>query len=567
VTRRNRYSLHMAGLVAVASLASLPVDNTFAASPVLLSPRGGESWAVDSYHLVRWDPKETGNTQGLAASYSTDGGTTWIKISRVNLNPSRGVLRWKIPGPEAKTVRLQISNPSSEITVSHTIPFEIVPSQAVNNYQWQRVTDKAAYAGRDGAGSLTFKKKMFLIGGWNPGNKQQFPMICNNEVWSSMDGKDWVLVKKNTHLDNTFDRNADWEGRHTGGYVVYRDRMWLIGGDTNQGHYQPDIWNSADGRTWTQVNPQHRAPWSPRALHHTVVFKDRIWVMGGQTMPAFAPSDETFYRDIWTTTDGKTWTEVKPREPYWSSRGMIGGGVVFNGRLWILGGGTYNTPTTKARKYFNDVWSTPDGVHWKNHTHRAPWPTRQYHHVTVYDGRMWVLGGYRAGDKNDVWYSRDGTNWYRQFGTPWQARHAASVFVHDTSMWMAAGSCMSRDVWRLERSRDPKYRSPREPLPLVRIVVILDGLDDRKGFTFDAKNPNGSPDSFGMRKGTPVEVVIYSRQFGLNYLGDQGRNHYAELNVMKSGDVEFVKWRDGGQSHLITVDNSSRPRRITIRKQ
>jgi hypothetical protein len=557
----------MAGLMAVASLGSLPVDNTFAASPVLLSPRGGESWAVDSYHLVRWDPKETGNTQGLAASYSTDGGTTWIKISRVNLNPSRGVLRWKIPGPGAKKVRLRISNPSSKVTVSHTRPFEIVPSQAVNNYQWRRVTDKAAYAGRDGAGSLTFKKKMFLIGGWNPGNKQQFPMICNNEVWSSTDGKDWVLVKKNTHLDNTFDRNSDWEGRHTGGYVVYRDRMWLIGGDTNQGHYQPDIWNSADGQTWTQVNPRHRAPWSPRALYHTVVFKDRIWVMGGQTMPAFAPSDEAFYRDIWTTTDGKTWTEVKPREPYWSSRGMIGGGVVFNGRLWILGGGTYNTPTTQARKYFNDVWSTSDGVHWKNHTHQASWPTRQYHHVTVYDGRMWVLGGYRAGDKNDVWYSRDGTNWYRQFGTPWQARHAASVFVHDTSLWIAAGSCMSRDVWRLERSRDPRYRSPREPQQLARIAVILDGLDNRKGFTFDAKNPNGSPDSFGMRKGKPVELMIYSRQFGLNYLGDQGRNHYAELKVMKSGDVEFVKWRDGGQSHLITVDNSARPRRITIRKK
>ena len=103
------------------------------------------------FRSVRWDPKETGNTQGLAASYSTDGGMTWIKISRVNLNPSRGVLRWKIPGPGAKKVRLRISNPSSEVTVSHTSPFEIVPSQAVNNYQWRRVTDKAAYAGRDGA--------------------------------------------------------------------------------------------------------------------------------------------------------------------------------------------------------------------------------------------------------------------------------------------------------------------------------------------------------------------------------------------------------------------------------
>ena len=132
---------------------------------------------------------------------------------------------------------MRISNPLSGVTVSNTTPFEISPSQAVNNYQWQNVTQKAAYAPRDGAGSLTFKNRMFLLGGWHPGNKQQFPMICNNEVWSSVNGADWVLVKKNTHLDKNFDRDADWEGRHTGGYVVYRDRMWLVGGDTNPVSY------------------------------------------------------------------------------------------------------------------------------------------------------------------------------------------------------------------------------------------------------------------------------------------------------------------------------------------
>lgn len=567
MTRKNRCGIPFVIVAGVTWLGVLCGNQRLAAFEGLTSPRGAEVWSVGSYHMVRWNPKKVGNAPELAASYSTDAGETWTTISSVSLRPAEGVLRWKIPGPPRKSVRLRISNPLSGVTVSNTTPFEISPSQAVNNYQWQNVTQKAAYAPRDGAGSLTFKNRMFLLGGWHPGNKQQFPMICNNEVWSSVNGADWVLVKKNTHLDKNFDRDADWEGRHTGGYVVYRDRMWLVGGDTNQGHYQPDIWNSADGRTWTQVNRGQLAPWSPRALHHTVVFQDKIWVMGGQTMPAFAPSCEAFYRDIWTTTDGKTWTEVKPRDPYWSSRGMIGGGVVFGGRLWILGGGTYDTPTTKARKYFNDVWSTDDGVHWKNHTTRAPWPSRQYHHVTVYDGRMWVLGGYRAGDRDDVWYSRDGTNWYRQFGTPWQARHAASVFVHDKSLWMAAGSCMSRDVWRLQRSRDPLYRSPREPDLLSRVVVILDGLDDRRGFIFDKKNPNGSPESFSMRKGTPADVAIYSRQFGINYLDDQGRNCYAELRVLKSGDVEFVKWRDGGHSHSMAVDNRSRLRRITIRKK
>ena len=84
--------------------------------------------------------------------------------------------------------------------------------------------------------------------------------------------------------------------------------------------------------------------------------------MGGQTMPAFAPAREVFYREIWTTADGKTWTEVKPRKPFWSRRGMIGSGVVFGGRLWILGGETYDTPTTRVGRYHSDVWSSEDGV-------------------------------------------------------------------------------------------------------------------------------------------------------------------------------------------------------------
>ena len=63
-------------------------------------------------------------------------------------------------------------------------------------------------------------------------------------------------------------------------------------------------------------------------------------------MPQFAKSDEVFYRDIWNTTDGVNWEKVTPKEPYWPQRGMIGGSAVFKDRIWILGGGTYDTPKT-----------------------------------------------------------------------------------------------------------------------------------------------------------------------------------------------------------------------------
>lgn len=331
------------------------------------------------------------------------------------------------------------------------------PHLRAADYEWVNVTMKAEFAPRDGAGAVSYRGAMWLLGGWNPSPAQRnfFPRICNNEVWRSRAGATWELIKPNTFHDTTFDPTADWEGRHTAGYAVFRDRMWIVGGDVNQGHYQNDVWNSTDGKTWKLINPDQPVPWAPRALHYTVVHQDRLWVIGGQTMPAFAKGEigERFYRDIWTTEDGVTWTEIKPREPYWSARGMIGGSAVLHGRIWILGGGTYDTPQTPSRKFHNDVWSSADGVTWTQHTAAAPWKPRQYHDVAAWDGRLWVLEGYHrdGGNRNDVWHSADGVTWDEIPDTPWKPRHAASVFVHDGALWMVAGNNMQSDVWKLHR--------------------------------------------------------------------------------------------------------------------
>jgi hypothetical protein len=132
---------------------------------------------------------------------------------------------------------------------------------------------------------------------------------------------------------------------------------------------------------------------------------------------------------------------------------MIGGSAVMNGRIWILGGGTYDTPQTPARKYHNDVWSSADGIHWQQDTKAAPWHPRQYHDVAVWDNRLWVMEGYHqnGGNRNDVWHSADGEHWQELAGTPWKPRHAASLFVHSDALWMVAGNNMEPDVWRLKR--------------------------------------------------------------------------------------------------------------------
>jgi len=306
-------------------------------------------------------------------------------------------------------------------------------------YRWTCITKQADFAGRDGAGALVFDDRMWLLGGWNPDDKVNFPLICNSEVWSSRDGKDWKMELL----------QAPWEGRHCAGYVVHRDLMWIVGGDTNQYHYQDDVWNSDDGIHWRLVTDH--VPWHTRAVHYTVAFRDAIWVMGGQRIPKHVPEvPEAFYNDVWRSEDGIHWERVLEHAP-WTERGQIGGCAVMNGRIWLLGGGTYETPNRPDRVFFDEVWSTADGVNWELVTEHAPWHPREYHEVAVFDNKLWVMEGWNPENRNDVWYSADGVDWHELPNTPWPPRHAASVFVYQDGLWMVAGNNMEPDVWKLTK--------------------------------------------------------------------------------------------------------------------
>ncbi|HET6454466.1 MAG TPA: hypothetical protein VFI02_08690 [Armatimonadota bacterium] len=78
------------------------------------------------------------------------------------------------------------------------------------------------------------------------------------------------------------------------------------------------------------------------------------------------------------------------------------------------------------------------------------WESRQYHDVAVFDRKLWVLEGYAGANRNDVWYSSDGSDWQELPNTPWKPRHAASVFVYDNALWVVAGNNMESDVWKLD---------------------------------------------------------------------------------------------------------------------
>lgn len=347
--------------------------------------------------------------------------------------------------------------------------FGVEGTEPESTYQWARLTESIdpMWLHRDGPGLvwLPDTERFWMLAGWSPyeppdGWGEATP--TTNEVWSSADGVSWTRELEHGH--------DGFDPRHFAGTLRWHDRAWQIGGDIflSPGTYQHDIVSSADGVNWTVEVAQ--TPWSDRIFEVAGIYEDEMWVVGGQTGlagedPMVNPT--VFHNDVWRSADGVTWTEVVGDAPAsatrWSGRGMASKLVEFQGRLWLVGGGTYDTPDQPTRQFFNEVWSTTDGVEWTEHT-PPPWSPRQYHTVEIFDDRLWVIGGNHeiTSNSNDAWYSDDGESWTE---IPWQrsplpVSHGDGVAVGPDFLLFAGGNYTfgvglgpDNSAWRLRAFR------------------------------------------------------------------------------------------------------------------
>jgi len=205
------------------------------------------------------------------------------------------------------------------------------------------------------------------------------------------------------------------------------------------------------------------APWGPRYKPYVLVFHDTIWLMGGFD---YFYGNYIPYNDVWYSTDGAIWTKAVDSAG-WAPRGIIHGKAVFDNKIWLLGGGLYGIlPLPYSEVYYNDVWNSPDGIHWTRVLEHAPWIARIHHSVEVFDGKLWVMAGHNKriiliGNSflhNDVWYSSDGVNWKELPGTPWKPTHAAAIAVFDSALYIIAGY-LKNDVWKLSYPEKYEYHS------------------------------------------------------------------------------------------------------------
>jgi hypothetical protein len=214
---------------------------------------------------------------------------------------------------------------------------------------------------------------------------------------------------------------ASWAARYYHTSVVFDNKLWVIGGYS--GNYRNDVWWSEDGNAWTRATAN--APWTARSGHTSVVFDNKIWVIGG------AYDYYGGYRnDVWWSEDGSNWTRATANAP-WTAR-YAHTSVVFDNKIWVIGGYTGGNR--------NDVWRSDDGSNWTQATANAPWAARTGHTSVVFDNKIWVIGGYAGSNRNDVWWSGDGSNWTQATANAiWSARNSHTSVVFHNKLQVLGG--------------------------------------------------------------------------------------------------------------------------------
>lgn len=186
--------------------------------------------------------------------------------------------------------------------------------------QWQQATPNAEWSPRLASALVEFQGKMWLLGGTENYYFGDASSV-KNDVWCSGDGVHWECVTN----------SAGWAPRAYHQAAVLDGKMYVFGG----GNYVPDyvalndVWVSEDGREWTCLT--EAAPWHPRLWFSAAVYRDRMWVLGG-----WSNNPSKNWDDVWHSKDGKTWTRLTSKV-IWRERHEHSV-FVFEDKLWVAGG-------------------------------------------------------------------------------------------------------------------------------------------------------------------------------------------------------------------------------------
>ena len=259
--------------------------------------------------------------------------------------------------------------------------------------------------------------------------------LVNNIVTGDPDPSTWHEI-----IADTDDSPAHWEGRSTHGSLVFQDKMWLIGGRTANEAHIAEVWSSTDGYNWTEVNPS--AAFGARREFVSMVHDGKMWVLGGDA----ADVSGGLTNDVWYSSDGDSWHEATEAAS-WHARDYFGGvafasGATGSDEMWVLG---HYTGDPRGIPGVEDHHYSTDGSTWSS-VSVSGLPPSSFFPAITFNNAILIVGGYfytnsAWSDSNTIYSSTDGVNWTELSvnGSIWDARRVHTTLVYDDKLWVLAG--------------------------------------------------------------------------------------------------------------------------------
>jgi hypothetical protein len=232
-------------------------------------------------------------------------------------------------------------------------------------------------------------------------------------------------------------------------YVQFNHAVYALG--KNQGNYLDirfgsGVRRTVDFRTWEVLAEKSELP--NRIFQGLLVFNGKIWMLGGF-------DGKSYHNDVWNSADGIHWTKVTENAS-WSPR-TISKCVVFNNRIWVIGGGVIDGSPTNNPNSDKEIWSSADGINWTLATDKVGLSGNS---PIVFDDRLWLVGANRDGSFGRAsQVTEDGIVW-KEESAPWSPRGGVATWVFDGKLYMTGGKysvtengkirfIYSNDVWRM----------------------------------------------------------------------------------------------------------------------
>lgn len=246
------------------------------------------------------------------------------------------------------------------------------------------------------------------------------------------------VVQDPTSFMQTIVSGSQFTARRWHRTAVFNSKIWLVGGEDNSSSTLGDLWNSADGITWSQTTPTGVFP-SSVAGCAMLVYNSKLWIIGGFS------AGPTSTNNIYNSTDGLNWSQLANTGTKFSARHIFAA-TVYNNEMWVIGG-----VTNGGSAGLTDIWSSSDGINWTQHTPSGAFFNGRFHQqIAVLNNKLFLIGGYDSGSAySDVWSTTDGINWAKEVnsGVFFSNRFSHQVVVNGNTMYVIGGGITTGAGW------------------------------------------------------------------------------------------------------------------------